>query len=162
MIAEIKALRQVCDGDFRKIKNYYEAINDSKYMWHLHHKLGLNHSIQELKDNNLYYHRPPEELEFLCTVKDKNLDTYDNIKTHSGAHADAKRRIESEFEFRSFVNELSRKQCIDSKVLNSLTRFEEWISGILRYEMLSKRLSQDMLEDYTGLKQKFIDETLEI
>lgn len=160
MIAEISTIKKVCSGDFTKIANYNEAINDSKHMWHLHHKLGLNHSLRELKSNNMYYHRPPEELEFLCADNKDMIDTYDSIKTHAGKHADTKRRIESEFEFNSFVNELSRKQCADNKVISNMLQFESWIEGVLRHAQLKYRLDVQGLSVETGLTERFIQDVL--
>lgn len=159
MIADMKHLKQICSGKIEEIENFSEAINDSKHMWDLHHKLGLNHSIEELKEAGLYFHRPANELEFLRRTTDI-VDVYDSLKTHKGKHADAKRRIESEFEFTSYIDRISREQCKDSKIVNDKVRFETWIESLLRYEMITKRLDIEMLSVHTGLKEEFIDEVL--
>ena len=161
MIAEIKTIKQICNGDFTKVLNYHKAINDNRHMWHLHHKLGLNHTIKELKDNNLYYHRPPEELEFLPGEYTSIIDTYDSIKTHRTQHADAKRRIESEFEFISFVNDMSRKQCKDNQIIDNRLQFESWILSVIQYEQIKNRLDIDGLNVHTGLAKKFLEELLD-
>ena len=160
MIADIKHIKQICSGKIEDIDNFTEAINDSKYMWELHHKLGLNHSAEELKKNELYYHRPPAELEFLRKSSEM-ADAYDDLKSHRGKHIDAKRRIESEFEFQSFIDSLSREQCKDSKIVNVKLRFESWIESILRYEILTKRLDIEGLSVHTGLKEEFIRSVLD-
>lgn len=161
MIAEIQSIKRVCNGDFTKVANYKEAISDNCHMWHLHHKLGLNHTVRELKDNNLYYHRPPEELEFLPSEYIGMIDTYDSIKGHYLAHADAKRRIDSEFEFTSFINELSRKQCKDNQIIDNKLRFESWIQSVIEYEQIKNRLDIDGLNVHTGLSRKFLEELLD-
>lgn len=157
MIAEIKTLKHVCDGDISKVANYIRAINDAKHTWHLHHKLGLNHSIQELKENNLYYHRPPEELEFLPPDDANIIDVYDDIKSHAGKHKDAKRRIESEFEFQSYINQLGRQQCNENKIITNSVQFESWIEPLLNYERIKYRLDNEALSIQTGLSKKFIE-----
>lgn len=59
----------ICCEDISLIENYDKMIKDenNKYGWVCHHKLEieLNKSRQELKDLNLYYHRPASELIFL-------------------------------------------------------------------------------------------------
>lgn len=160
MISEIANIKRICKGDFTKIANYNEAINDARHIWNLHHKLGLNHSRKELIDNNLYYHRPPEELEFLRDSINE-CDTYSDIKCHTLKHADAKQRIEAEFEFNSFVDRLSREMCKDSEIINDKLRFESWIESLLSYERISKRLDIEGLSVHTGLKESFIKDILE-
>lgn len=158
MIAEISTLKRVCT-DFTKVENYIKAINDDKHMWHLHHKLGLNHSIQELKDNNLYYHRPPEELEFLPSVV-KGEDMYQGIACHSKTHKDAKTMIEASFEYQSFINELSRKQCDENKIIRNKLQFESWVEAYLVSERIKTRLDNEGLELQTGLDKDFIEELI--
>ena len=160
MIAEISTIKRVCNGDFTKIANYIEAINDYKHMWHLHHKLGLNHSINELKKANLYYNRPPEELEFLCAAS-KEEDIYGDLKTHSGIHAEAKKRIAAEFEFNALLNKLSRETCKDSSIVSNKLVFESWVQSLLAYERMTKRLDIEGLSVHTGLKESFIRELID-
>ena len=161
MIAEINKIKRICNGDFTKITNYRKAIDDNRHLWHLHHKLGLNHTIKELKDNNLYYHRPPEELEFLPSEYTDMIDTYDSIKTHSLQHIEAKRRIDSEFEFISFVNDISRTQCKDNQIIDNKLQFEGWIQSVILYERMKNRLDIDGLNAHTGLSRKFLEELLD-
>ena len=161
MIAEIQTLKHVCNGDITKVTNYIKAINDSKHVWYLHHKLGLNHSLQELKDNNLYYHRPPEELEFLPPEDAEMIDVYDSIKSHTGKHHDAARRIQSEFEFRSYIDSLSRANCKDNKIIQNSVQFESWIEPLLNYERIKYHLDNESLSIQTGLSQKFIEDLID-
>ena len=54
-----------CKDDIRLIENYYVAINDLSHMWECHHKFGVEYSREYLKNHNLYYHQPAEDLIFL-------------------------------------------------------------------------------------------------
>ena len=58
-----------CKGDISKIENYLEAIN-SDLLYDCHHRLeispcGNKVSAKWLKEHNLYYNRPAEELIFI-------------------------------------------------------------------------------------------------
>lgn len=68
-----------CCEDPSLIENYEKAVNDSK-MWDLHHRLEVSEdgchimfTPQELKDKNMYYHRPASELIFLTRKEHKKL-----------------------------------------------------------------------------------------
>ena len=65
MIANIKSLEKYCI-DYKNIENYDTAIK-SPLRYDLHHRLEIseNKSRKDLKKENLYYGRPPEELIFL-------------------------------------------------------------------------------------------------
>lgn len=160
MIAEINIIKRVCKGDFTKIDNYLKAINDNRHIWHLHHKLGLNHKTKDLKENDLYYHRPPEELEFLPPDNSEIIDVYDDIKSHGATHQDTKRRIESEFEFQSYINKVSREQCKDNDVIENNEQFKDWVEALLRYDMMKFRFDIDSLNAHTGLSKKFLIDLL--
>lgn len=73
MICE-KSAKQFCCEDISLIENYQEAINDSE-RWECHHKLGVNKSRQELKENDLYFNRPSSELIFLRHVVHRKMHT---------------------------------------------------------------------------------------
>ena len=65
MITNIKFLEKYCK-DYTKIENYEEALK-SPIKYDLHHRLEIseNKSRKDLKEENLYYVRPPDELVFL-------------------------------------------------------------------------------------------------
>lgn len=65
MIASTKKLEKYCT-DYKNIENYTEAVK-SPLRYDLHHRLEIsdNKSRKDLKEENLYYGRPPEELIFL-------------------------------------------------------------------------------------------------
>ena len=65
MITNIKFLEKYCK-DYKNIENYAEAVK-SPLIYDIHHRLEIsdNKSLKDLKEENLYYDRPPEELIFL-------------------------------------------------------------------------------------------------
>lgn len=58
--------RRYCD-EFWKIENYDKAIADCSQTWICHHRKEISDNLthKELKEMNLLYHRPPEELIFV-------------------------------------------------------------------------------------------------
>ena len=73
MISERSAKRYCCE-DISLIENYKEAINSNE-KWECHHRLEteLNKSVKELKDLNLYFNRPANELIFLTKQQHDSL-----------------------------------------------------------------------------------------
>ena len=73
----IKRVKLSCCEDISLIENYDKALNDNEQLWDCRHRLetDLNLSINELKEKELYYHRPASELIFLTH--------YDHSKLHS-------------------------------------------------------------------------------
>ena len=75
-----KRLRRYCK-DFQEIENYQEAVQSSE-PYDLHHRKEVEtledgtvvlRSSKELKDLNLYWNRPPEELIFLKHSKHSSI-----------------------------------------------------------------------------------------
>lgn len=70
-----KEVYKYCCENISKIKNFEEAINDSKNVWHCHHRLETHTREGVKRENpvsqsllvkhNLYYDRPASELIFL-------------------------------------------------------------------------------------------------
>ena len=77
MISESAAKKYCCE-DISLIENYKEAVNSNE-KWECHHKLEieLNKSVQELKDLNLYFNRPANELIFL--TKSEHIKIHNSI-----------------------------------------------------------------------------------
>ena len=66
------------DGDESLIENYGKAIADTTQTWVCHHRRELEPNrmtIEDLKEQGLYWNRPPEELIFLTRS--------DHAKLHS-------------------------------------------------------------------------------
>ena len=157
MIGEIARLQQICNEPLNLIENFDQAINDSQHMWHLHHKLGLNHTIKELQEANMYRHRPANELVFLCAAA-PGEDVY---LSHAGAHSNAKRNLDAEFEYKSMLDRMSREQCKENTIIANKMAFEGWIESFLVSERLKTRMDNEMLSAATGLSETFISELLD-
>lgn len=70
----IKQLEKYCSGDFTKIENYEEAVNDPEVMWHCHHRLEeQGYSAKELMEMKRYYKVPPEELKLMTPAEHMKL-----------------------------------------------------------------------------------------
>ena len=70
-------LNKYCCDDISLIENYDKAINDPTQMWDCHHRLetDMNMSYKELKEKDLYYNRPANELIFLTKSEHYRLHT---------------------------------------------------------------------------------------
>lgn len=64
MTKDLEKLRKICP-EVEKVKNFDKAVNDPEITWELHHLLGEKKSRRQLKVEDKYYNRPPEEFEFL-------------------------------------------------------------------------------------------------
>lgn len=68
-----KHLESYCCEDISLIENYDKAMADNTQVWDCHHRLEIQEdkilTIQDLKNLDLYFHRPANELIFL-THKD--------------------------------------------------------------------------------------------
>ena len=68
---KIASAKSFCRDDYTKIENYKEAVNDNTQTWHLHHRNEFTldgkfaHTANELKEMNMYFKRPANELIFL-------------------------------------------------------------------------------------------------
>lgn len=72
-----KNVKKFCCEVISLIENYEKAINDNTQIQHCHHRLeiqdGKSVSVKELKENNLYFHRPASELIFLTEKEHSKL-----------------------------------------------------------------------------------------
>lgn len=157
MITELAKIKQICSGDITKIENYSEAINDYKFTWNLHHRLGANHSVKELKDNNMYLHRPPEELIFLPPKDIFAREGYLIKRGHQSTHAEARRCKDAEFEFDCYIERLSRRDKRD-KIISSPVQFESWIASHLTYMKIKYRLDAEGISNMTGISKDWIEQ----
>ena len=85
-----------CSEPLDKIEHYEEALAEGFKGWCMHHRLeiqpdGTRVSMQELKDNGLYYDRPASELIFLRFGEHSSLHSAGNTNT-KGMHHTAETR----------------------------------------------------------------------
>lgn len=81
MISEryLRRLKSYCSGDYTKIENYEDAVNDTTQKWECHHRKELTedgkfaYSKEDLIEKKKYYDRPPSELIFLTESEHKKL-----------------------------------------------------------------------------------------
>lgn len=87
MINENQALKYCCE-DISLIENYKEAVSDQTKMWDIHHRRECDENgktlftHKQLKEMNLYYHRPASELIFVTR------------SMHSKIHLEQMRKIQ--------------------------------------------------------------------
>ena len=68
-----------CCEDISLIENYKEAISDQKRMWEIHHRMECDENgktlftHKQLKEINLYYNRPANELIFVTRSTHKKI-----------------------------------------------------------------------------------------
>ena len=84
MICEY-TIKKYCRDDYTKIENYDKAMTDNTQTWVIHHRFETHDilgnkcpidrrlSIQELKELNMYYNRPAEELIFMTQSEHMSL-----------------------------------------------------------------------------------------
>ena len=68
--SQIRCWKSYCSEQLDKIEHYEEALSEDFAGWCMHHRLeiqpdGTIVSVQELKDQGLYYGRPASELVFM-------------------------------------------------------------------------------------------------
>ena len=97
-----------CIEDISKIENYDKAIADTTQTWVCHHRLEMQdepfNSVEYLKSNNLYYHRPAAELIFLTRAEHTKL--HSSGRRHS---EESCRKISEAKKGRKFTEEHRRK-----------------------------------------------------
>ena len=59
--------KNICSESLSNVEGYLNAVLDPKKVWHLHHKVGAicQRSVERMKEMELYYNRPANELQFL-------------------------------------------------------------------------------------------------
>ena len=96
--------------DFTKIENYEEAVKDNTQIWDCHHKREIeeNKSMQQLKQEGLYYDRPPEEFIFLTTLEHKKLHALNMTVEHKKRLSDAQKGKHLSEETRRKMSEVQK------------------------------------------------------
>lgn len=75
-------LKKYCKEPLENIENYQLALNDTKTVWHCHHKdeIDLKKTHKELKECRLYYDCPAERLIFLHPKDHMKIHGLANLK----------------------------------------------------------------------------------
>lgn len=86
-----------CSEPLDKIEHYEEALAEGFKGWCIHHRLeikpdGTRVSMQELKDKDLYWHRPASELVFMKVGEHMTLHWIGNT-FNKGKHLSAETRL---------------------------------------------------------------------
>jgi len=89
MINEKHAKKYCCE-DISLIENYDKAISDPNEIWDCHHRLEIQDdkvmTVDELKKDGLYFHRPASELIFLSHHEHTKLHMNDEKHPLYGKH----------------------------------------------------------------------------
>lgn len=86
-----KRISYICN-DYENIENYEQAVADKENMWICHHRLELDenghrlNTVKQLKDKDMYYHRPSEELIFLTAEEHWKIHMNDEQKKRLSKH----------------------------------------------------------------------------
>lgn len=88
---------EICK-DIEHVENYWKAKADDFHGWVLHHKYGVNRTVQRMIELGLYYDREPEELIYVtrgehnkihkrCLGKRFSIETKNKMRqSHLGKH----------------------------------------------------------------------------
>lgn len=122
--------------DFTKIENYSRAVLDTSQKWECHHRLETHYlkggkwikreeelSPKKLKEDNLYFDRPPEELIFLTREEHYNKELWHNRDNSE----DCKRKISETLKGHIVSEETKEK--ISNSVKETLAASETWKEG---------------------------------
>ena len=147
-----------CIEDISKIENYDKAIADTTQTWVCHHRLEIQdehiNSLDYLKKNNLYYHRPANELIFLTrgehtklhnTGKHISEETRKKIsKFHKGRSLTEEHRRKLSEAKKGNTNFLGRKHTSETKLKMSEANKGKtpWNKGIHHSEESRRKMSE--------------------
>ena len=106
---------EFCSEPLELVENYQQAEAENFKGWCIHHRReikldGTRVSVQELKDNGLYFHRPASELIFMRGQEHKRLHWIGN-KLFFGKHhsAEARKKMSEARKGRTFSEEHRKK-----------------------------------------------------
>lgn len=113
----VKNVKKFCCEDISNIENYEEAVN-SPEMWECHHRMELiatgavvDSSRQDLKDWNIYYNRPANELIFLTRAEHQRLHLKGRTPWNKGLKPseETRRKLSEALKGRTLSDEWKRK-----------------------------------------------------
>ena len=140
MITNTKILEKYCE-DYKKIENYTEAVKSPlKYDLHHRREISENKSASDLIEENLYYHRSPEELIFLEHREHMRLHNAGNQNPMFGKpkSAETKQKMSEALKGR-LVSEDTRKKISESKKGNQNPMFGKHPSANTRKKISEAR-----------------------
>ena len=123
----INKIKEFCCEDISLIENYDVAIS-SEEKYHCHHRFGIVSSKKTLIENNMYYHRPANELIFLTESEHRKL--------HSNNMLEEQRKRISDSLIGHSTSEETRQKI--SKANKGISRNK----GVVRSEETKRRVSE--------------------
>ena len=130
-------VKSYCCEDISKIENYDKAIADTTQVWDCHHRLELiatgavvDSTKQDLKDWDIYYDRPADELIFLTH------------KEHTALHMKGK----------TLSEETKRKLSEARKGKKRSEEAKKKISESMKGKLFSEEAKRNMSEAHKGKK----------
>ena len=137
--------------DYTKIENYALAINDKTQTWDCHHRNEITdnetiHSVKYLKDNDLYYNRPANELIFLTHSEHLKLHNKNRSIESKRKFAEANKGKKHSEEHRRKIAEAHKgiKQSEEHKrkISEANKGKTPWNKGIKQSEETIKKISE--------------------
>ena len=92
-------VQSYCNDDITQIENYELAINDNTQTWECHYRRETDEglSVKQLVEQNLYFHRPTNELIFLTKAEHTRLHNHNRQSGMYGRkHSEETKRKQSE------------------------------------------------------------------
>lgn len=129
---DLYRVRKYCKENISLIENYDDAINSTE-LYDCHHKLEieLNVSKQYLINNNLYFNRPANELQFLTHAEHAKLHSKSEYYKHARSHIN----------FKEIFNTTEYKDKMSIKMKEVCSRAE--VKERKREFMLGKKQTKD-------------------
>jgi hypothetical protein len=137
----METIFEYCNEDISLIENYNEAINSSE-KYDCHHRLEIQDnkivSVQELKEQGLYFNRPASELIFLKHTEHTRM--HGKLSPHS-SHVPWNKGL-------SYYNngqiEIQTEECPNGFIRGRLPRNKEW----------SRRISEGRLNNLKPITEE--------
>lgn len=148
--------KKYCNEDISLIENYEEAVNNSE-KYDCHHRLEIQdgkkvYSVKQLKELNLYYKRPAEELIFLSHVEHVRL--HGKIEVHK-SHTPFNKGLKY---FNNGIKEIFADSCPKGFIPGRLPRSKEWNKKISdthkTLKPITEETRQKLRDSHLGYKLK--------